>query len=103
MNSIPNIKQAQAQAHAEAGKPITIICCQCRAPLWSVTDMSKYGTRWSAVKTPFPGVPPYEEYWDKDQRTAFRTDCPKCMEPYFKVLKCGDMMVPKISTLELDS
>ena len=99
---IPSIKAAQAQAKAETQDSFTIACCQCKAPLWKISDMSKYGTRWSAVKTPFPGVPSYDEYWAKDQKTALRTDCPKCFENYFQVIKSGEITIPKIYSPELD-
>jgi hypothetical protein len=85
---LPNIKGAQASARLEANpNEHTVLCIDCGKPLWRILLKGRYGTKYAADKIPFPGVPPYEEYWDKTGLKPLRVDCPFCGEPYFKAIK----------------
>lgn len=83
---VPNLKQARIAANNSNVK--TIVCAQCKKPLWRITIGEQYGTRFAAKKEPFPGVPDYKEYWSKNQQ-PLRTDCPFCGEGY-----CGAVKLP---------
>jgi hypothetical protein len=108
--SAPSIKRAlqfKAALDGKEGKPLTIGCIHCKAPLWDIEIKGIYGTRVNATKTPYPGVPEYSEYWDKDQKTALRTDCPKCGHEYIAALVTGQtdpdgnpIIFPKVYTLQ---
>lgn len=84
---IPDIKEAKRVAQVERNEGTTIACVCCKKPLWLVQIHGQYGGRVVATKTPYPGTPPYKDYWEKDQRTPKRTDCPHCGENYFKVIE----------------
>jgi hypothetical protein len=95
--AIPNIREARKIALGGLVNTYTIACVHCRKPLWKVSDLAKYGTRWSKKIESYDGVPPYSEFWDKDQKTALKVDCPRCHEPYFKVLTGPNgIKVPKV-------
>jgi Zn finger protein HypA/HybF involved in hydrogenase expression len=80
---IPNIKAAQLVSN----DTYTIACWNCKKPLWQLSEFEQYGTRWKSKKYSFPGVPDYEEYWESDQKTAKRLDCPHCGEHYLKAVQ----------------
>lgn len=98
---VPNI--AGAKKLKKLSKA-TIACVKCKAPLWSIDleSIERYGSKTAADITPFPGVEPYSEYWEKDQKTAKRTDCPFCGKGYFDVIKAGDHLFPRPFVLEWD-
>lgn len=98
---IPNIKLAQLKAKAESTSSYTIACCKCKKPLWKVSDLHQYGTKWGAVKTPFPGVPSYKDYWKGNE--ALRTDCPHCGETYLQAIQGPNgIVIPKVFVPELE-
>lgn len=104
--SIPSAKAAREIALAATNDSFTVLCCACRAPLWKIKVGEIYGTRISAEKVPFPGVPPYEEFWKSDGKTALRTDCPKCGRDYFKAVPVEEKgvlkgVVAKFALLEI--
>lgn len=114
MSGTPSLRNAMQFAAAlnarDKHKPITIACIECKKALWSVVIKGTYGTRVISEETPFPGVPPYSEYWSNDRRTSLNNKCPHCGKDYFKALatdkidpRTGQPAVfPKIHTLELD-
>lgn len=84
------------------GKTLTIVCDKCNRSLWVVEFLGKYGTRFKTNEFPFPGVPPYSDYWDK-KGTSTRYDCPFCEKQYFTLVqddKTGKR-IAKTKTLEL--
>lgn len=85
---VPSFKAVREMAKA-ASEYFTIACCECRRPLWRVKLGERYGTRISAEKIPFPGVPSYDEYWEKNMNPK-RTDCPFCKKAYFKAVVMPD-------------
>lgn len=88
--SVANIKLLNRLAAFDASQGSTLCCKKCKSPLWNIQVAEKYGSRWAAQKTSYPGVPPYEEYWAKDQKTALRRDCPFCGDDYFAVVPVED-------------
>jgi hypothetical protein len=83
---IPSIAKAKKLAEFNKAKGYTIACVSCKEPLWFVSNLQQYGTRWAADIVSFENVPAYSEYWEKDQKTAKSTKCPKCGEHYLKAV-----------------
>ncbi len=81
----------------------TIACVACKKNMWLVKLLGTYGSKIKSEQTPFPGCPPYKEYWAKDQKTALRTDCPFCGEPYMKAVKAQGHVFAKPYIVEFDS
>lgn len=84
---IPSIAKAKKLAEFNKATGYTIACVSCKSPLWFVSNLEKYGTRWAADIVPFDSIPPYSDYWEKDQKTAKNTLCPKCGEHYLKAVQ----------------
>lgn len=98
--SIPSIKNATAIAAVMGDEGVTIACQKCKTPLWKIKITGRYGSKITADKTPFPGVPPYEDFWEKDQKTAKRTDCPHCGKDYLGALIADGHVFAKPYILE---
>lgn len=84
--SVPSVKNALAYAAALKHKSLTIACVTCKKPLWEITITGRYGSRIASIKEPYPGVPPYEDYWAKDQKTLLREDCPHCGKDFMRAI-----------------
>lgn len=100
--SIPNRKHAENHLKANELKEWTIACQHCKRPLWKVTDILKYGTKVSAKKLAYCGVPEYNDIWSVDEKTCSQVNCPFCGEMWLKVIKAGGKFFPKPFILELD-
>lgn len=83
---LPSLKQAKEKVAATTKTSFIIACYNCKKPLWRISDLVKYGSRWSSKKESFPGVPSYSEYWDKDQKTLLNPRCPFCQEAHGKAV-----------------
>lgn len=79
---LPSLKHAKDLVTGATKTSFIIACYTCKKPLWRISDLVKYGSRWSSTKESFPGVPPYSEYWDKDQKTLLNPKCPYCSEAH---------------------
>lgn len=77
----------------------TVLCCHCKAPLWELHNVGNYHT---TRKVSLGQTPAWSEFWSKDGKTPLKLECPYCSEHYFKVIKHGDTIVPKLHVLELD-
>lgn len=81
----------------------TIACVACKKNLWLIKIEGRYGTKVKFKDFPFPGVPPYRDFWEKDQKTAKRTDCPHCSENYLQALEAHGKYFARPYIVELDS
>jgi hypothetical protein len=98
--SIPSLRQAK---QALALKDRTTVCCQsCKKPLWELSDIHQYGTKTGAHKKSLCGSE-WSDYWEKDNRTPKRIDCPYCHEDYLGAIQGpNETLFPKFWILEID-
>ena len=85
--AIPNIKQAEKMARLSATDSRTVICQQCKKPLWKFSNFKHYGTKWSCDKDAFPGVPEYNNIWSKDGTSCSECLCWFCGETWLSVIQ----------------
>jgi hypothetical protein len=98
---IPNIKAARkAAALAVNPNTVTVACKACRTPLWTIEIKGTYGTKTIADKTPFPGIPEWSEYWEKDGRTPKKMSCPVCGDNFYDAIKAEGHIFPRLFVLE---
>lgn len=91
MPSIPSLRKAKELAEAETKTTRTIICKECKRPLWDISEIKSYGTRHSAKTEAYPGVPKYEDVW-KRVEGGFHVAhdllaCPFCGESHGTIIQ----------------
>jgi hypothetical protein len=97
---IPNIRRAK---QALALKDKTTICCiNCKKPLWELFDIHQYGTKTGAKKVSLCGYQ-WSDFWENDNKTPKRVDCPFCHENYLGAIQGPNGTVfPNFRILEID-
>lgn len=100
---VPNERLARSKAHQETAATYTIACKHCKKPLWTVSDIKTYGTKVSAKKKAFPGVPEYNDIWSKDGRECKQINCPFCQEQWFDAIQAQGKIFPRPYVLEFDT
>ena len=97
---IPNIRRAK-QALGLTNK-VTIGCIKCHKLLWELHDIHQYGTKTGATKKSLCGYE-WSDFWEKDNKTPKRTDCPYCHEDYLQAIQGPNgTLFPKMWILEID-
>lgn len=82
-NKVPNMRKMQvAVREQEADKVYTICCKSCKKPLWEITNIKEYGSKFSADKKAYPGVPEYNDIWSKNGEECSQINCPFCDEQW---------------------
>lgn len=81
---IPNLRQARQAL--ELKNKVTVGCRHCHKSLWELTDIHQYGTKTGASKKSLCGYA-WSDYWEKDNKTPKRIDCPFCHEEYFGAIQ----------------
>jgi hypothetical protein len=100
---IPNANLARAKAHQETLDSYTIACKSCKKPLWTISEIVHYGTRTSAKKVAYPGVPEYNDVWSKDGKTCHDVNCPFCQEQWIKAVQVRGKVFAVPYVLELET
>jgi uncharacterized CHY-type Zn-finger protein len=100
--ALPNLR-AVRQAAAALKDKITVCCINCKKPLWELSNLHQYGTKTGAVKKSLCGYA-WSDFWEKDNRTLKRSNCPFCQEPFLKAIQGPEgTLFPKMYILEQDS
>lgn len=100
MSVIPSLRRARQSL--ELKNKVTVCCINCKAPLWELYEIHQYGTKHGAKKVSLCGYE-WSDFWENDNRTPKRVDCPTCHEPYLKVIQGpNDTKFPKMWIKEID-